>query len=68
MSSARGQNVPEAALERAVPPGLPGYDLDASVLLPHTRQAPRAAFRKLVASGVLDVPADSVSDLLRRNS
>lgn len=52
MTSARGWNVPEAAPERAVPPGRVGYDLDAELLLLHTTQACEA-FEKLVTRGVL---------------
>lgn len=52
MTPVRGRNAPEAAPERAVPPGQVGYDLDASLLLLHTTQAGEA-FERLIRTGVL---------------
>src|SRR5690242_10617761 len=52
MTLALSRNVPEAAPERAVPPGRVGYDLDASLLLLHTTQASEA-FEKLITTGTL---------------
>ena len=42
MTSVQGWRVPEAAPERAVPPGRVGYDLDAGRLLLHTVQTAEA--------------------------